>query len=41
MLSKYVWDNIAQENYLYNVSSEHTDILLQENRVFQILAYNF
>ena len=29
MLSKYVWDNIAQEDYLYNVSSERTDILFQ------------
>ena len=36
MLPKYVWDNIAQENYLYNVGPERTDILSQENRLFQI-----
>ena len=36
MLSKYVWDNIAQENYLHNVGLEHTDILSQENRLFEI-----
>ena len=36
MLSKYVWDNIAQENDLCNVDPEHTDILSQENRLFQI-----
>ena len=36
MLSKYVWDNIAQENYLRNVDPEHTDILSQENRLFEI-----
>ena len=36
MLSKYTWDNIAQENYLHNVGPEHTDILSQENRLFQI-----
>ena len=36
MLSKYVWDNIAQENDLCNVDPERTDILSQENRLFQI-----
>ena len=36
MLSKYIWDNIAQENYLHNVGPEYTDILSQENRLFQI-----
>ena len=36
MLSKYVWDNIPQENYLRDVGPERTDMLLQENRLFQI-----
>ena len=36
MFSKYVWDNIAQENYLRNVDLEHTDKLLLENRLFEI-----
>ena len=31
ILSKYVWDNIAQENYLYNVDPERTDIALQKS----------
>ena len=31
MLSKYVWDDIAQENYLRNVGLENTDLLSQEN----------
>ena len=36
MVSKYVWDNIAQENYLRDVGLEHTEILSQENRLFDI-----
>ena len=36
MLSKYVWDNIAQENYLRNIGSKRTDILSLKNRLFQI-----
>ena len=36
MLPKYVWDNIAQENYLCIVGPECTDILSQENWLFQI-----
>ena len=36
MLSKYVWDNIAQGNYLRNVGLRHTDVLSQENRLFEI-----
>ena len=32
MLSKQVWDNIAQENYFRNVGLECTDILSLENR---------
>ena len=37
MLSKYVWDNIAQETtYLSNAGSKLTDILKQENQLFQI-----
>ena len=31
MLSKYLWDNIAQENYLYNIDSARTDMFSQEN----------
>ena len=36
MFYKYSWDNIAQENYWCNVGPERTDILSQENRLFQI-----
>ena len=37
MLPKYVWGNIAQENYLYNVGSERTYIkIAHKNRLFQI-----
>ena len=36
MLFKYVWDNIAQENYLRNVDLEHTDLLSLENWLFEI-----
>lgn len=32
MLSKQVWDNIAQENYFRNIGLECTDILSLENR---------
>ena len=35
MLSKYVWDNITQENYFHNVGLEHTDLLSLENRLFE------
>ena len=28
MLSKYVWDNIAQENYLCNIGPEHNFVLV-------------
>ena len=31
-----VWDNIAHDNYLCNVNPERTNILSQENRLFQI-----
>ena len=33
MLSKYNWDNIAQENYLRNVGPQCSDIVLQENNL--------
>ena len=36
MLSKHVWDNIAQENCMRNVGSKRTNILSQKNRLFQI-----
>ena len=36
MVSKYVWDNIAQKSYLRNVDLEHADILSLENRLFEI-----
>ena len=31
MLSKYLWDNIAQENYLYNIDPARTDMFSLEN----------
>ena len=31
MLSKYVWDNITQENYWCNVGPDHIVIISQEN----------
>ena len=31
MLSKYVWDNIAQENYWCNVGPDHIVIYTLEN----------
>ena len=31
MLPKYLWDNIAQENYLYNIDSARRDMFSQEN----------
>ena len=34
ILSKYVWDNIAQENYLCNVAQERWDMDLLEKPVF-------
>ena len=36
MLPKHIWDNIAQENYFSIVGPERTDILSQENWLFQI-----
>ena len=36
IVSKHVWDNIAQENYLRNVDLEHADILSLENQLFKI-----
>ena len=36
MLSRYVWDNSAQENYLRNVGPERTYILSQDNQLFQV-----
>ena len=38
MLSKYVWDNIAQENYLCNIGPERTDVFLQENNLRNVVA---
>ena len=37
MLSKYIWDNIAWENYLYNVNLEHKDIDLQKNNLSNVV----
>ena len=31
MFSKYIWDNIAQENYLCNIGPERTAMILKEN----------
>ena len=33
MMSRYVWDSIAQEDYLYNVGPECTDMFSQENQL--------
>ena len=33
MLSKYVWDNITQENYLCNVGPERAAMILKENNL--------
>ena len=30
MLSKYIWDKIAQENYMFNVGPKHTGIFLRK-----------
>ena len=38
MLSKYVWDNIAQENYLCDIGPERTDVFLQENNLRNVVA---
>ena len=37
MLSKYVWDNIAQENYLCNIGLERTDMFSQENNLRNVV----
>ena len=37
MLSKYVWDNIAQENYLCNIGLERTDMFFQENKLRNVV----
>ena len=37
MLSKYVWENIAQENYLCNVDPERSDTLWQENNLYNVV----
>ena len=36
-ISKYIWGNIAQEHYLYNVNPKRTDIVLQENNLRKCL----
>ena len=33
MLSKYVWDNIAQDNYLCNIGPERETMILKENNL--------
>ena len=33
MLSKYIWDNIAQENYLFNVGPKKIVIFSWENNL--------
>ena len=37
MLSKHVWDNIAQEYYLCNVDPERSDMLWQENNLYNVV----
>ena len=36
-ISKYIGGNIAQEHSLYNVNPEHTDMVLQENNLHNIV----
>ena len=33
MFSKYIWDNIAQENHLSNIDLEHAAMILKENNL--------
>ena len=40
-MPKYVWDNIAQKSYLFNVGPERADILSQENQVFQVCLVEY
>ena len=37
MLSKYVWNNIEQENYLCNIAPERIDMFLQGNNLHNIV----
>ena len=37
VLSKYVWDNIALENYLCNIGPERTAMILKENNLHNFL----
>ena len=37
MLSKYVWENIAQENILCNVGPERADTFSQENNLYNVV----
>ena len=37
MLSIYVWDNIAQGNYLCNVGPERADTFSQENNLYNVV----
>ena len=39
LLSKYVWESIAQENYLCNVGPERADTFSQENNLILICLY--
>ena len=39
ILLKYIWDNIAQENYLCNVCPEGTEIDLQENNLCNVVLH--
>ena len=33
ILSECVWDNIVQENYLYSIGPEQTDMFLHKNQL--------
>ena len=37
MLSKYVWNSMAQENYLRNIGRERTDTYLQKNNLRNVV----
>ena len=41
MLFKFVWDNNAQEIYLWNVGPELTVILLQEVNLYNVFLICF
>ena len=37
VLSKYVWENIAEENYMCNIDPERTVLILQGNGLYNVV----